>query len=113
MQPIKVFVSSADLNTTKLQNKGNRKTIIQPVCSNCTFKRLEMTIILDFETVIQLTDGVTWYAMKLFIPRNFDSFFGDAITHVYGPSCCFQKGPSDVSCKSPKIPLVSQINGLS
>ena len=70
-------------------------------------------LLFRFVTALQLTDGVTWYAIKLFIPRNLDSFFGDAITHVYGASDCFQNGPSDVSCPLPMIPLVSNINSIS
>jgi len=28
--------------------------------------------------MLEHTDGVSWYAMKLFMPRNFVSFFGDS-----------------------------------
>ncbi len=45
-----------------------------------------------------LTDGINWYAIKLFMPWNLLSFFGEATTHVNGWSAGFHIGPSDVSC---------------
>ena len=47
-----------------------------------------------------LTDGVRWYAMKLFKPFILLSFFGDATEQVYGSRIGFHIGPSSVSCNN-------------